>query len=142
MITVSHFPSTRLTNVLVGFIGQINRGVTVGKTYLIDKDLIFKDDDGRGRDARVFAWSINLVKCESILGLNNINYTDHISEGAELKDDDREEPNLHDEEWIPLTKEEATGKIIVGTTPAISVEVSQLIIARDILDALIIKASI
>ena len=83
-----------VSNVLVGFVGQINKGVTVGKTYLINENLVFEDDNGRYRDARVFVWELNLEKCESILGLNNTNYTDHISEGTELKDDDREEPKF------------------------------------------------
>ena len=83
-----------VSNVLVGFKGQVKRGVTVAKTYLINEDLVFIDDDGRNRDARVFVWNLSLEKCEGILGLNNINHADYMSEGApvpDLKDDDREE---------------------------------------------------
>tara|TARA_R110000851_G_scaffold61962_5_gene142506 strand:+ start:1106 stop:1465 length:360 start_codon:yes stop_codon:yes gene_type:complete len=88
----------------------------------------FSDDKGLTRLVSHFRWKVLPLGASYP---DDINYADHISEGAELKDDDREE-------YVEPASKRMYGK------PAsnISVEVSQLIIARDILDALIIEASI
>ena len=49
------------TNILVGYIGGISQGVTVGKPYLIGKSLKFRDDIGEIRDSALFAWNITPV---------------------------------------------------------------------------------
>ncbi len=71
-----------VSNVLVGFVGEVRRGVTVGKTYLIGSDLRFNNDLNEITYAKSFAWSLNLSKCLDILDPQPISHADYMSDSA------------------------------------------------------------
>ena len=56
-----------VSNVLVGFVGKIQKGVTVARTYQIDKDMMFVNDYGVPSQAKEFVWNISLNRCNTLL---------------------------------------------------------------------------
>lgn len=80
-----------LTGYAYGLIGEYT-DLTQYKEYELTGQN-FQDDNGGTRLVHSFTWKAVELK-EPISGLKEprVNYADHISEGAELKDDDRMEP--------------------------------------------------